>query len=153
MRGWTPPDTSTNRNSIRNWTPPINSLTAPPAFNNQPVPMDLSRSRAPNQWGQQRGAMRNHVAQTTPCTTNNVCFKCGQVGHYARNCPPRRQRTTANLIDLDEESFNDETVVSSEETSMQGRINALHQELMGMPQDERDRLAKEMGPQEDFPSV
>src|SRR5258707_9537635 len=55
MRGWTPPDTSTNRNSIRNWTPPINSSTAPPAFNNRPIPMDLSRSRAPNQWGRQRG--------------------------------------------------------------------------------------------------
>jgi len=44
-------------------------------------------------------------------------------------------------------------VVNQEETSMQGRINALRQELMGMPQDKRDRLAKEIGPQEDFPSV
>jgi len=33
------------------------------------------------------------------------------------------------------------------------RINTLRQELMGMPQDERDRLVKEIGPQEDFPSV
>src|SRR5260221_1254722 len=81
MRGWTPPDTSTNRNSIRNWTPPINSLTAPPAFNNRPIPMDLSRSRAPNQWGQQRGTTRNRVAQMTPRTNNNACFECGQVGH------------------------------------------------------------------------
>ncbi len=89
MRGWTPPDTSTNRNSIRNWTPPINSSTAPSAFNNRPVPMDLSRTRAPNQWGRQRGTTRNRVAQTTPRTTNNACFECGQVGHYARNCPAR----------------------------------------------------------------
>ncbi len=59
----------------------------------------------------------------------------------------------ANLIDLDEESYDDETVVNQEKTSTQGRINALHQELMGMPQEERDRLAKEIGPQEDFPSV
>src|SRR5260370_1035938 len=59
MRGWTPPDTSMNRNSIRNWTPPVNSSTAPPAFNNCPVPMDLSRTRAPNQWGRQRGTAQN----------------------------------------------------------------------------------------------
>jgi len=96
---------------------------------------------------------RNHVAQTTPCTNNNACFKCGQVGHYTWNCPTRRRRTTANLIDLDEGTFDDETAVDPEETSTQGRINALRQELMGMPQEERDKLAKEIGPQEDFPSV
>src|SRR5258708_11757754 len=44
MRGWTPPDTSTNRNSIRNWTPPLNSSNTPSVFNNQPIPMDLSCS-------------------------------------------------------------------------------------------------------------
>src|SRR5258707_4637812 len=143
MRGWTPPDTSTNRNSIRNWTPPINSSTAPPAFNNHPVPMDLSRTRAPNQWGRSRGAPRTRVAQTTPRTTNNACFECGQVGHYARNCPARRRRANANLIYFDEKSFDEETVVESDHTSMQGKINALLQELLGMPQSERDKLAKE----------
>ncbi len=153
MRGWTPPDPSTNRNSIRNWTPPVNSSNAPPAFNNRPIPMDLSRSRAPTRWGQQRGTTRNRVAQTTPRTSNNACFECSQIGHYARNCPTRRQWTTTNLIDFNEEAFDDETVVAPEETSTQGRINALHQELMGMPQNERDKLAKEIGPQEDFPSV
>src|SRR5713226_2495968 len=153
MRGWTPPDTSTNRNSIRNWTPPINSSTAPPAFDNRPVPMDLSRTRAPNQWGQQRGTARNRVAQMTPRTNNNACFECGQVGHDAWNCPTRQRRTTANLIDLNEGTFDDETAVNPGETSTQGKINALRQELMGMPQAERDKLAKEIGPQEDFPSV
>ena len=59
----------------------------------------------------------------------------------------------ANLIDFNEESYDDKTAVDQEETSMQGRINALHQELMGMPQSERDKLAKEIGLQEDFPSV
>ncbi len=75
------------------------------------------------------------------------------MGHYARNCPVRRQRTNANLIDLDEETFDEETVVDPKETSTQGKINALRKELMGMPQVERDELAKEIGPQEDFPSV
>jgi len=115
--------------------------------------MDLSRTRAPNQWGRQRGAPQGRVAQTTPRTNNNACFECGQVGHYAWNCPNRRQRATANLIDLDEGAFDDETVVDGEETSTQGKINALRQELMGMPQAERDKLVKEIGPQEDFPSV
>ena len=115
--------------------------------------MDLSHSRAPNCWGQQRGTARGHIAQMTPRTTNNACFECGQLGHYMQNCPTKRQRTAANLIDFDEESYDNETVVNQEETSTQGRINTLCQELMGMPQDERDRLAKEIGPQEDFPSV
>ncbi len=58
-----------------------------------------------------------------------------------------------NLIDFNEENYDEETVVNEEETSTQGRINALHQELMGMQPEERDRLAKEIRPQEDFPSV
>src|SRR5258708_28474445 len=109
--------------------------------------MDLSRPRTPNQWGRQRGNARNRVAQTTPRTTNNACFECGQVGHYARNCPVRRQRTNANLIDFDEGTIDKETAIDPEETSTQGKINALRQELMGMPQVERDKLAKEIGPQ------
>src|SRR5258708_6391789 len=140
MRGWTPPDTSMNRNSIRNWMPPVNSSTAPPAFNNRPVPMDLSCTRAPNQWGRQRGNTRGRVAQTTPRTTNNACFECGQVGHYARNCPARRQRATANLIDLDEVGFDNETPLYGEETSTQGQIKALRHYLIGSPQAEEEQF-------------
>ena len=58
-----------------------------------------------------------------------------------------------NLIDFEEGTIDEQTAVDPDETSMQGKINALRQELMGMPQEGRDRLAKEIGPQEDFPSV
>jgi len=58
------------------------------------------------------------------------------VGHYARNCPTKQRRTTANLIDFEEGTFDKETAVDLEETSTQGKINALRQELMGMLQEE-----------------
>src|SRR5260370_21872773 len=114
--------------------------------------MDLSRTKAPNQWGRSRGTTRNRVAQTTPRTTNNACFECGQVGHYARNCPARRRRANANLIDFDEDTFDQETAVKSEETSTQGKINALRQELIRRPQEEKDRMPNRRVQQEDFPS-
>src|SRR5260370_19742760 len=104
--------------------------------------MDLSRTRAPNQWGRPRGTTRGRVAQTTPRTSNNACFECGQVGHYARNCPNRRQRATANLIDLDEGAFNDEMAVDREETSIPRKINAPCQQFMGMLQARRGKFAK-----------
>src|SRR5260370_8634596 len=37
IRGGLPPATSTNRNSIRNWTPPIPSSPPPAAFHTQPI--------------------------------------------------------------------------------------------------------------------
>ncbi len=71
--------------------PQYNSTNAPRWMNNIPVPMDLSRGRAPfnrrggqpqNQ-GQWRGA-RGNVAQTEqqPPRTKGPCFKCGKQGHF-----------------------------------------------------------------------
>jgi Retrotransposon gag protein len=66
--------------------PQYNSSNAPRSMNNQPVPMDLGQTRAPNR-GQGRG--RWHQANVTNAgpssrnQTNNACFQYGEIGHYA----------------------------------------------------------------------
>jgi len=81
--------------------PQFNSSTTPPSMNNQPVPMDLGRTRNPNYRGRGRG-YRGNVAQTQrPNISNNACFQCGNKGHYARN-GPQKQKAQANLIDFEE---------------------------------------------------
>ena len=75
-----------------------NSTNAPPSMNNVPVPMDLSRGRAPNNWrGQGSGNWRQGRG---PPARGNIsapgygsssgCFNCGKEGHYTCNCPQKK---------------------------------------------------------------
>src|SRR6266699_4838571 len=62
--------------------PQFNSSNAPPSFNNQQVPMDLSCTRNPNYRGRGQG-YRGNVAQTQRSNIgSNACFQCGNEGHY-----------------------------------------------------------------------
>ena len=128
-----------------------NSSNAPRWMNNNPVPMDVGRTRAPTYRG--RG---NAFGRAAPQTRNPItCFQCGKEGHFARNCAQRRngfdnrRPYTSNYIDYDDNP------VSAEPQSIptEDRIARLKAELEAMTLEDKEQLATEMGQTEDFPSA
>jgi hypothetical protein len=127
--------------------PQYNSSNAPRSYNNIPVPIavDLDRTRAPTWCGRRRGRgfARGQAAQTSqpryvaPQTNlaHIVCYQCGNTGHYTRNCPARG--STANLIDFNQTDFK--------QPVEEDRIARLKAELTQMSNEEKEKLAQELG--------
>ena len=128
---------------------PFNSMMAPKARNNQPVPMDLDCTRAPrgNWRGQGRGSQRGNVARVEDTWAQRgmqgVCFTCGDQGHFTRNCPMKQKHTntwTAQLIDWSPKD--------NESDSGTTTIDSIYHQLNMLPKEDQEELMTRMGAQE-----
>ncbi len=148
-------------------------------MNNIPVPMDLSRGRAPfnhgggqggqGQWrggqqsgqGQWRGGQQSrqrqwqgaqgNMAQTdqTLPRTKGPCFKCGKLGHFTREYCSRMQINNAHYLDDQDDMIGIQPPLQP--SNLLSNTLAVFDSL---PNDQKDELIQKYeGEDQDFPDV
>ena len=163
-------NTNWQRNNQQQQNPQnYNSTNVPPSMNNVPVPMDLSRGCAPNNWRGQgnsnwrqgRGPPARGNVSAPGYGSSSRCFNCRIEGHYVCNCPQKkfrpcneRNNRQANLIDLQDKEEQDHCYdYKMHDIQETNSVASVHAQLESMPLKDQMHLAKEMGVSQDFPSA
>jgi hypothetical protein len=142
-------------NRPRNW----NTSNATRSDNDtRGVPMDLGRSRAPNnQWrnnnnnyqgnqGRTQGNVAQMDNQRQSRGPNGQCFNCGQEGHFARNCPKKRQqRSNANVAYVNDNDTTEEPQIEEPHSPYENLVD-IHSAIARLEPAEREALSNMMGP-------
>jgi hypothetical protein len=141
----------------RTFQPRYNSSNAPKAWNNIPVPMDMSRGRFPPNRNNQRSAKGNtaqveELQRWGPRPQKiRKCYNCDRPGHFAAECcqPRRTQARQAHIQDyMDQEEDLSEVQEAINPTNLLDNALKVFDTL---PLEQKDALiAKYEGKKEDF---
>ena len=124
--------------------PSYNSTTTPRMYNNQPVPMDLSRTQG-NRGQGQRQYWGNTASTSQPVKGN--CYNCGIAGHFSWDCWKPRRTCMATVQQTEQtptEASDDATLIDwcprdNKTTAVQSTTQAF---LAMSPEDQGEVIAQ-----------
>jgi hypothetical protein len=121
-------------------------------MNNQPVPMDVGRNRAPTYQGPPQGMVAG-----IEWILDLICFNCGQKGHIVQQCLKPKTSRVNQVQNEDQLGWNNNDLEigypTLTATMEQSTVLQLKDQLKVLTLEQQKELANEMGILEDFPSI